>query len=376
MTDNTKPTPLEFDTERGAARARWIAALITLAIFAWMFSGSFMPTEPESTTEEPEVVDQRLVSVAVTESESQTVTRFFVAEGQAQPDRVTSLRAESTGEIAETFFDKGDTVSKGDVIARFDTTQAGADLRRAEQELARATREFENAETLVDRGVATADRLSQARAALAAAEAGVTTANEMFGNSEITAPIDGRLEAFSLNTGEFVGAGSEVGQIVDNTPLTVSIQVPQQSLRDISAGQEAEVHFITGEVKTGLVEFVGSSANDATRTFLAEISVDNEDGKVPAGVSAEVRIPTGETSAHFLSPAILSLGTDGSLGVKTVDEDNKVAFFEVSIQRAETDGIWVSGLPQTAQVITIGQGYVNDGETVQPMSEVDLAEGS
>ena len=194
--------------------------------------------------------------------------------------------------------------------------------------------------------------------------------------SEITAPFGGRIEALDLNAGEFVSAGSSVGQVVDNTPLTVTIQVPQQSLRDIKAGQTADVTFITGEELQGTVAFVGRNANSETRTFLAEITVENADGAVPAGVSAEIRIPIGEITAHFLSPAILSLDTDGTLGIKTVDADNTVVFAEVKIERAQTDGIWVSGLPDTANIITIGQGYVTNGDKVNPQSQTELAEAS
>ena len=41
--------------------------------------------------------------------------------------------------------------------------------------------------------------------------------------------------------------------------------------------------------------------------------------------------------------------------------------------RAQTDGIWISGLPEAAQIITIGQGFVNDGETVVPTIQNDDA---
>ena len=228
----------------------------------------------------------------------------------------------------------------------------------------------------VGRCVATNDRLSQARATLASAQASVTSAQKAFENSEITAAFGGRVEALDVNTGEFVAAGSEIGRIVDNTPLTVTIQVPQQSLHNIVAGAKADVTFITGEELTGTVDFVGTSADAATRTFLAEITVENDDGAVPAGVSAQIRIPIGDTTAHFLSPAILSLGTDGTLGVKTVDADNKVVFTAVTIERAQTDGVWVSGLPDAVDIITIGQGYVNNGETVDPKSETELAEAT
>ena len=376
MSNSNSPQTLDFTNERGATRSTWIALALVIAIIGWMTSGYFFPAQEEADLFPISVDKISLVAVAVTPSTAENVTKFFSAEGQALPDRETSIRAETTGSIREVLVSKGGTVMAGDIIARFDIVQNEADLNRAQEELVRAQREFDNAQALVGRGVATNDRLSQARATLASAQASVTSAQKAFENSEITAAFGGRVEALDVNTGEFVAAGSEIGRIVDNTPLTVTIQVPQQSLRNIVAGAKADVTFITGEELTGTVDFVGTSADAATRTFLAEITVENDDGAVPAGVSAQIRIPVGDATAHFLSPAILSLGTDGTLGVKTVDADNKVVFTAVTIERAQTDGVWVSGLPDAVDIITIGQGYVNNGETVDPKSETELAEAT
>ncbi|MGB4113353.1 MAG: efflux RND transporter periplasmic adaptor subunit [Yoonia sp.] len=376
MSNSNSPQTLDFTNERGATRSTWIALALVIAIIGWMGSSFVFPAQDVDETYPISTDKISLVAVAVTPSTAENVTKFFSAEGQALPDRETSIRAETTGSIREVLVSKGDTVMAGDIIARFDIVQNEADLNRAQEELVRAQREFDNAEALVGRGVATNDRLSQARATLASAQASVTSAQKAFENSEITAAFGGRVEALDVNTGEFVAAGSEIGRIVDNTPLTVTIQVPQQSLRNIVAGAKADVTFITGEELTGTVDFVGTSADAATRTFLAEITVENDDGAVPAGVSAQIRIPIGDTTAHFLSPAILSLGTDGTLGVKTVDADNKVVFTAVTIERAQTDGVWVSGLPDAVDIITIGQGYVNNGETVDPKSETELAEAT
>ena len=142
--------------------------------------------------------------------------------------------------------------------------------------------------------------------------------------------------------------------------------MPQQSLTLLKVNQPATVRFITGEERTGTVTFVGTSAASETRTFLAEIEVANDDGAIPAGISAEVIIPTGETIAHFLSPSIVSLNTEGSLGIKTVDENDVVVFFPIEVVKAQIDGIWVTGLPDTADIIAVGQGFVNEGETVAP----------
>lgn len=362
--DENAAQPLTFTSDKGASRSTWFAGALVILIVGWMGSGFILPSE----NNDPVLVreETKLVAVAVTTSTAETVTQFYQAEGQALPDRETMMRSETSGDIAEVLVSKGQDVEAGAIIARFDPTANLADANRATQELARAQREFDNAEALLDRGVATADRVSQARAALAGAQSELTDVQQAADALTILAPFAGRVETLDINEGEFVSAGMEVGRLVDITPLTVAIQVPQQSLNRLSVGQPATVRFITGEERQGTVTFVGTSAASETRTFLAEIEVNNDDRAIPAGISAEVIIPTGETIAHFLSASIVSLNTEGTLGVKTVDANNVVAFFPIQVVKAQIDGIWVTGLPDTVDVITVGQGYVNENETVAP----------
>lgn len=367
-TDVVERQTLAFESDSGSSRSRWVAGGLAVAIVGWMGSGFILPSAPPAETVTATDAP-RAVSVAVRDSAAESVAQVFVAEGQALPDRDAAIRAETSGRVREVLVAKGADLDEGEVIARFDAAGRDAELTRAEEELARAQREFDNAQALLDRGVSTVDRVAQARTTLAAAEADVASARELLGDIEIRAPFAGRLEALDLSPGEFVSLGAEVGRIVDNMPLTLRIQVPQQSVADIAVGQTADIAFITGAEARGVVRFVGSAADVETRTFAAEIEVPNADGAIPAGISARLRIPTGETRAHFVSPAILSLGTDGTLGVKTVDGADTVVFHQVGIVRAQTDGIWVSGLPDEARIITIGQGFVNDGEVVDPIED-------
>ena len=359
-----KPQELTFQSDKGASRSFWIALLLVVLIIGWMGSGFVIPSEDSTPTiarDEPSPV-----AVAVTTSVAEQVTQFYQAEGQALPDRDTMLRAETTGDVAEVFVRKGQDVQAGAEIARLDPTSSNAETARAQEELSRTQRDYDNARQLLDRGVATADRVSQTQAALVAAQAQLTQVQEAAKSLIITAPFAGRIETLNLDEGEYVSAGSEVGRLVDITPLTVAIQVPQQSLTLLSVDQPATVRFITGEEREGIVTFVGTSAASETRTFLAEIEVANDDGAIPAGISAEVIIPTGEATAHFLSPSIVSLNTDGDLGIKTVDASDVVTFYPIQVVKAQIDGIWVTGLPDKVDVITVGQGFVNEGETVIP----------
>lgn len=364
-TSNTSDTSgLEFQTDAGSSRAFWIALSISILIVVWMGSGLFTQSAPESSV--APIGEVEPVSVAVNVSTAKPVTQFFQAEGQALPDRDTSIRAQTSGQIAEVLVAKGQDVEANAVIAIFETSEREAELERANAELDRALREFENASALRERGVATADRVTAADATLAAARAQAAAAQENLRNTEVIAPFAGRIEALDLDVGEFVQLGSEVGRIVDNTPLTIAIQVPQQSLGQLQNLQPARVLFITGEERAGTVSFVGTSAATDTRTFLVEIDVPNQDGSIPAGISAEVQIPVGQIDAHFVSPSTVSLDQFGALGVKTVDETDTVRFYEINVVRAQIEGIWVRGLPDTARIITVGQGFVRDGEVVRP----------
>ncbi|SFD72623.1 efflux RND transporter periplasmic adaptor subunit [Roseivivax sediminis] len=363
------PEGLRFDTDRGASRSFWIASLLLVAIVAWMGSGFVLPGE-DAAPQQTEAAAPELPSVLVRRSTAEPVTLRFTAEGQAEPDRDTEIPAEAAGNVVELPVAKGDGVARGDVIARLSSDQAEAALRQAEEEQARAQREFDNASQLLERGIATADRVAEARATLAAAEAQVSSAGRALEDLTIEAPFDGRIERLDVNEGEFVAAGETVARLVDNDPLTVAIQVPQQALNRIQVGQSAEVRFITGQTRSGEVAFVGTAAESATRTFLAEIEVGNPDGEIPAGVSAEVTIPTGDVTAHLVRPSIVSLDPDGRIGVKTVEEGH-VVFHPIEVARAEIDGVWVQGLPESAEIITVGQGFVRDGEAVRASAEAE-----
>ena len=74
-------------------------------------------------------------------------------------------------------------------------------------------------------------------------------------------------------------------------------------------------------------------------------------------------VNVGTAPAHLLPQSVLTLDDEGVLGIRTV-EDSKVAFYPVTILQDTREGVWVTGLPPTVDVITVGQEYVQVGQTV------------
>lgn len=360
---------LTFETDKGAGWSKWIAVLLALILIGWMGSGYIYPTEAEEIAEDEQAT--RVVTVEVMDSEAREVPLVLTAEGQATPDRSAAVQAKVTGQIESVSVARGDLVEAGQEIGRIDGQTIQAQLTQAEAALTQATEDLDRAETLLERGIGTESQVTQARAAKAGAEASITAAREQLENTIMRAPFAGRLNEMTLDEGEFLNDGDVVAEVLDNDPLTVVIQVPQVALGRLEKGIDADVAFITGETRKGTVGFIGSNADSQTRTFRVEIAVPNPESEMPAGLSARVAIPTGMARGHFISPAILSLNPSGELGIKTVEPDNTVDWKPVEIVRAQTDGIWVTGLEEAARIITVGQGFVSTGDPVDPRERVE-----
>ena len=58
----------------------------------------------------------------------------------------------------------------------------------------------------------------------------------------------------------------------------------------------------------------------------------------------------------------MTLFDDGTVGVKAVNKENNVVFYPTKTIKDTIDGMWVSGLPESANLIISGQEYISIGE--------------
>jgi len=351
-----------------------IAAAVATALVAWIASGYLLdgaePARPAALSQarEPFPVEVRRLT-------AEPVTRALINQGEVLPNRVVTLRAEVAGRLAQIAAPEGTRVEEGDLVARIDEGDLATQLEEAEALVAQAEGDYEAALQLEDRGFAPAQRLRERFTALQAARATRERIRRQIENTTIEAPFAGIVNTVALDEGEFVPVNGEIATLIDNDPLIVTIDVPQQSIDAVRVGQPAQVSFVTGRAAEGAVFYVSAAAERETRTFRVEIRVPNPGSETPSGISAEARIPIEEVPAHFFSPALLSLSNDGRLGVKTVTDEGVVAFHAVDIVQARAQGVYVSGLPAEVALITVGQGFVQEGEQVRVI-EADGADGA
>ncbi|MXU65643.1 efflux RND transporter periplasmic adaptor subunit [Oceanomicrobium pacificus] len=307
--------------------------------------------------------DNPPVSVVAMTSVARTVDNGIVLRGRTEAVRRVDVLAETTGLVISEPTRKGSRVEKGQLLCELDEGTKPAELAEARARLVEAEANNTASAKLVERGFTSETAAIARKAQLESAQAAVKQAEKNIARLQITAPFDGLLESDTAEFGQLLQPGSACATILDLSRIKLVGFVPEKDISGIRVGGPAAGRLISGEDVTGIVTFASRSADAQTRTFRIEVEVNNPDGLIRDGSTAEIMIPLDGVKAHLLPQSALTLDDNGRLGVR-IDVDGVARFNEVSVIRDAADGIWVSGLPDEVDVIVVGQDFVTDGRAI------------
>lgn len=352
--------------------------------------------------------DARRVKVVAMRSGAQTIDSAVVLRGQTEASRQVDVRAETTATVISEPLRRGAYVETGDVLcqlepgtresaleetlarldeARSRVPEAQARLTEAQARLEEARINDNAAEKLSEGGFASDTRVASTRASVRAAEAGVTSAESGLETAQsgirsaeaavdaarreierltITAPFSGILETDSAELGSLMQPGSLCATILQLEPIKLVGFVPETDVDRVELGARAGARLATGQQVTGEVTFLSRSADPTTRTFRVDIDVPNPEGRIRDGQTAEILIAADGVAAHKLPQSALTLDDAGRLGVRVVGPGDVAGFVPVRMVRDTTQGVWVTGLGERADVIVVGQDFVTEGVPVEP----------
>jgi len=208
--------------------------------------------------------------------------------------------------------------------------------------------------------------VESARAGMQSAAAAVASAEREIDRLTITAPFAGLLETDTAELGSLMQPGTPCATILQLDPIHLVGFVPELEVDRLQLGAMAGARLASGREVRGEVSFISRSADDTTRTFQVEVRIANADLQIRDGQTAEILVASEGTEAHLLPGSALTLDDDGAIGIRSVDADSRARFLPVTVLRDTVDGIWVDGLPDSVDVIVVGQEYVAEGVLVQP----------
>ncbi|UCH73589.1 MAG: efflux RND transporter periplasmic adaptor subunit [Rhodospirillales bacterium] len=364
-------------------RSYLIALVIAVAATGWLLSPYVLDylrpgtgsetadqqSPPQPSTDSASGRSAPALRVRVRRSIAEERIKSLILTGQTEPSRQATLKAETSGRIVAIEAREGAAVKAGDVIARIEMDDRKARLEEARALLKQRQIEYEAARKLSSKGFQTQIRLAESQSQMESAKALLRRIELDIEHTTIRAPFDGVLQDRLVEIGDYTGVGDPVAVIVDLDPILAVGQLSERESGFVRPDNEGRARLVTGEVIEGRVSYVSAVGAAGTRTFRVELELENGDARIPAGLTAEISLPIASVAAHQLSPAALTLDDAGVVGVKTVDADNIVRFHPVELVAGGADGMWISGLPREAAIITVGQEFVLPGQTVVPVPE-------
>lgn len=348
---------------------------IAVLLLAWLASGQlnqepvvFDPSIAERNEQDlNQLNDQTPTRVRVVQSQAQLKTRYASVRGKTQNKRTVQVRTEIQGRVVNRAVERGQSVAANQLLCGLSVDDRQAALVESQQRVNQARIDYEGAKQLRAKGYNSESAIAAAKANLATARAELKRRDLALRKTEIRAPFAGFVEDVHLEIGDYAQPGTACATLVDLNPMLLVGRVSERVVLNIEPGIEAIGELADRSVVRGPITFVGQQDDPATRTYAIEVELNNESGKLRSGMTTQIRIPVEEAFAHKISPALFSLDNEGGYGVRVVNNDDRVEFYSVTIVAEDEDGVWVSGLPNTSNIITVGQELVISGERVDPV---------
>ena len=346
--------------------------ILIVAVLAWLLSGILTADPPEikpslaaeKEMREAAMGDSSMSAVRGLRSTATQQSKTILLRGRTIDKDGVTVTAETSGQIVGRPVEIGDAVQERDVLCEVAIRDRQARFESAKDTLGVAKKEYESSLTLSEQGFQQELATARFKAAESEARRQLITDEIELENTKVRAPIRGVVDQLHVSVGDFIQMGSPCATIIVLDPIYAEGYLSEELVGQVKIGGTAHVTLPDGEVRTGVLKYLSKKADEQTRTFRLEVEFPNSDFEVSSGLSASIELVTQTYHAHMVPTSVVVLDEFGNIGVKTVNDDERVELYNVEIIREDRNGVWVAGLPSRTTVITVGQGFVVEGERV------------
>lgn len=354
------------------------AAITVVAIVLIAVAARDEDSAPE-TAKPPSVL-----SVVVTRPLEEMLPVRVAASGNVAAWQEASVGAEADGlRLTEVRVNVGDTVRRGQLLARFNAdivdaelAEAQAAVAQADAEVAEADANARRAEDLDRTGALSAQQVNQyliaartARARRDAVRAVEQRQRLRLAQTRVLAPGDGIVTSRTATVGAVVPAGQELFRLIRDGRLEWRAAVAVTDLDQLAPGQVATIRIEGHEPVQGALRMIAPAIDTQTRDGLVYVDLPLH-GAIRAGAFARGHVEVGEDLALTV-PQSAVLPRDGFDYVMHVSAASTVVMRKVSLGRRIGGRIEITqGLAASETVIASGLGFLSEGDTVRVVSDI------
>jgi RND family efflux transporter MFP subunit len=371
----------------GLPRKGWMLGILVVLIFGGVLAYGIFGRIRASATLRTETDNLAIPVVSVVTPQRSAPTQEITLPGNVQPFITSPIFSRTSGYLKDWHFDIGAHVKKGQLLAEIETPEVDQQLQQSRSNLASAEANLRLAEITknryqdllktnavsqqdVDNAVGT---FNANKAIVEANQANVKQLETLQSFEKIYAPFDGIITARNTDIGDLINSGSngnvktDLFHISQPGVLRVYVNIPEEYSQLAKPGLTATLSLaeFPGRTFSGKLVRTADSINNATRTLLSEVDVNNPTGQLLSGSFAEVHFKVPSEISTFIIPVDTLLFRKEGLRVAVV-KDGKAALVPVTPGHdfGETMEI-VSGLKGNESIIVSPPDSIVAGEQVQ-----------
>jgi RND family efflux transporter MFP subunit len=320
--------------------------------------------------------------------------RSIPLSGTLRPFEQTVVKTRVSGELREISVREGESVKRGQVIARIDDVElaARAAERRAQVEAARAqvalftkTRKM-NADLLAQNFISqnafdnVANSLEVGNANLKAAEAQLAVARKALADATVTAPMNAVVSERHAQPGEKLPIDAKLVSLVDLSRVELEADVPGAEIGAVRVGMPVTftVEGIGDRRFEGRVGRINPTADERSRTIRVYVVLDNADGALRGGMFAKGRLRVDALADAVLVPITALREEAGQPVVWAIESGRIVRHALVIGERDPVRGVVAvkDGVAPGATVLVGGAGNVKPGDQVSVVATARAADAA
>lgn len=347
-----------------------------LVVNAWVLCAVAQTSDPKTPT-----VAKPAMTVTVAPPQNQQLAQRISANGSVAAWQEASVGAEIGGlRLTDVRVNVGDQVKAGQVLAVFasdsvlaEINQAKAALNEAKAVASEAQANADRARALQPSGVISAQQYNKdvtaeatAKARVESAQANLAVSELRLHQTQVKAPDSGVISSRTASVGSVVGLGSELFRLIRGNRLEWRAELVSNELFRIKPGQKVRIVSTNGTEVTGVVRMQAPTVDAQNRTGLVYVDLPpNTQGLFKPGMFVRGEFEFGSSKA-LLVPQQSLVVRDGFQQVYVLGPDQRVKLLKVTVGRRQGDLIEItSGLPQDAQVVVRGAGFLTAGDLVK-----------
>jgi membrane fusion protein (multidrug efflux system) len=308
--------------------------------------------------------------VEVADVKSEPVSDRFRAVGTVDADETVKIVNEISAVVRELPFAEGQPVAKGELIARLDDSELGAESARADALRDQARTNHQRVRQLFDQQAASQQELDDTSSALKVAEANAVVARTRFDKAHIRSPLTGVAGRRLVSPGAYLAVGTEITEVASVGILKVGFSAPERYLPQLR--RRAIVTITTtaypGEVFNGDISVVDPILDEVSHTVQMVARVHNRGGKLRPGMSADVTAMLGERPHALTVPDEAVFGEGDQSFVYIVKPDSTVTRQAVVLGTRDSVRAEITqGLKAGERVVRAGYQKLFEGARVMPI---------